>query len=160
MSINAIRARLGTTLGAISGISRVYTDLPNTMPANPDMPCFILNMREPMVTVQSRTNSSVEYNWHFDLTCLVKSEGLGNPDENFSALEDFIKLTVDALFADFTGAGAWTLLNKDAGGVTALEFTGGILGQAEQAAESNRAWGFSGTLDVMENISTVMSAGS
>lgn len=157
MSINAIRARLGTTLAAVTGISKVYTDIPNNAPAQPDMPCYILNMRDPMVTTQSRTNSSVDFTWHFDLTLLYKSEGLGNPDENMSGLEDFIKLTIDALYGDFTGAGAWDLLNKDTG---TLQFGGGVLTLEGAAEGTNRAWGFSGTLDITEYVTVTMSAGT
>ena len=157
MSINAIRARLVTDLGAITGITKVYHDIPNVAPAPPDLPCFVLDMRDPMVTTRSMTNSTVDYTWHFDLTLLFKPEGLGNPDENFSSLEDFIKLTIDKLYANFTGAGTWTLINKD---TNTLEFTGGLMSITNAPDGANRFWGFVGTLDITEEVTTTMSTGS
>lgn len=158
MSISGIRTRLASTLGAVTGIQRVYVNVPNVSPADPDMPCFILNMREPMVTVQAHNNTHVEYTWHFDLTCLVTPEGLGNPDQNMQELESYIAATVNALFGDYSGGGAWTLINKDAGGAP-FEFSGGVLTQEGQL-EGNRNWGFAGTLDVTELVATPFSAGS
>jgi len=157
MSIDAIRTRLVTDLGAITGVSKVYKDTPDLFPENADMPCFVLSMRDPMVTAQSMTNSSVDYTWAFDLTFMYKPEGLGNVAENLSALEDFIKLTVDKLFANFTGAGTWKMINKDTGG---LQFSGGILTRPNAPDNQGRVWGFTATLDVTEEISTVMATGT
>jgi hypothetical protein len=159
MAIATIRERLGTTLGAISGVRRVFPDIPDIAPAQPDMPCFILNMREPMVTVQARNNTHVDFTWHFDLTCLTKSEGLGNPAQNTAELESYIASTVAALFADYSGGGAWTMINKDAGGA-ALDFTGGVLTLEGQLEGTARAWGFSGVLDVTEFVAVTMSSGT
>lgn len=156
MSINSIRARLVTDLGAITGVTKVYHDVPNVFPAPADMPCFILDMRDPMVTTRSETNSSVDYTWHFGLTFVFKPEGLGNPDENFSSLEDFIKLTVDKLYANFTGGGTWARINKDD---NTLTFSGGVLTLDNAPESTGRVWGFIGTLDVTEEVTTTMGTG-
>jgi hypothetical protein len=156
MSISLIRTRLASDLGAVAGIKRVYADVPNNTPEAPDMPCYILNMRDPMVTTRSRTNSTVDFTWHFDLTLLYKPEGLGNPDENMTGLENYIALTVDALYGSFSGGGTWDLINKDEG---SLQFTGGVL-TLEGQVEGARAWGFSGTLDVTEFVDVTMSSGT
>ena len=157
MSIATIRSQLSIILGGVQGVARVYADEPNMMASPPDLPCFIFSFREPALSAQSLTNSSVDYTWHFNLTFLYKPEGLGNPDENMSSLEAFIKLTIDKLFANFTGAGTWTQLNKDTGG---LEFTAGLIVRVNAATEQNRYWGWTATLDISESVATTMGTGS
>lgn len=157
MSIEAIRTRLVSDLGTINGVATVYKDEPVIFPTSADMPAFILSMRDPMVTVQSRTNSSVEYMWHFDLVFLLKPEGLGTVDENMSALEDFIKLTIDTLYANFSGGNTWSVINKDTG---TLDFSGGIITRANAPEGTARVWGWTGILDVTEFVETTMSSGT
>lgn len=157
MSINAIRARLVTDLGAISGVTKVFHDEPNTQVSPADCPAFVLAFRDPACIAQSVTNSSIEYTWNFDLTFLYKPEGLGNVDENMSAVEDYIKLTIDKLAANITGGGTWRDWNKDTGTLT---FNVGILSRPNAAGEQNRYFGFMCELDITESVDTTMSAGT
>lgn len=157
MSINAIRARLVTDLGAITGVTKVFHDEPDIFPSPPDMPCFILSMRDPMVTATGDTNSSIAYTWHFDLTFIFKPAELGNVAENMSALEDFIKLTVDKMSANITGGGTWQNWNKDS---DTLDFSGGILTRPNAPENQGRVWGWTCALDITESVTTTMSAGT
>ena len=114
-------------------------------------------MRDPRVTTTSRTSGSVDFTSHFDLTLLYKPEGLGNPDENMTSLENFIKLTIDALYGNFSGGGTWDVINKD---TNTLEFSGGVLLLEGLLEGTTRAWGFSGTLDVTEFVLVTMNSGT
>jgi hypothetical protein len=157
MPISEIRTRLGNDLQAINGVVGVFYDEPDVFPAPADMPAFVLSMREPMLTAQAHNNTHVDYTWHFDLTLLYKPEGLGNPAENLSGLENLIKLTIDKLFANASGGDTWIALNKDDG---TLEFSGGILTRGNAPDATNRVWGFTCTLDITEFVETTFSAGS
>lgn len=155
MSISAIRTRLAAQLESINGVTRVFADEANVAPAAADCPTFLMSFAVPACEARSATNSSIEYVWHFELRFLYKPIGLGNPAENMSALEQYIKLLVDNLSANVTGAGTWQDWNKDTGN---LEFTVGVLELA--GTEANKAyWGFSCRLDITELVQTTMSAG-
>lgn len=157
MSIDAVRTRLVTDLGAISGVSKVFKEDPDIFPSPADMPCIILSMRDPMVTATGETNSSIEYTWHFDVTFLYKAEGLGNTAENLSGLEDFIKLFVDKMCANITGGGTWQNWNKDS---NTMDISGGILNRPNAQENQGRVWGWSCPLDITESVATTMSAGT
>lgn len=155
MSISAVRARLQRQLEQVDGVMRVYTDEPNTAPAAADCPAFLLSFANPACDARSETNSSIEYTWHFDLKFLYKPVGLGNTDENMSALEDYIKLLVDNMAANITGAGTWQDWNKDTG---SLNFAVGVL--EITGTETPKAfWGFTCRLDITESVLTTMGAG-
>ena len=155
MSIDAIREKLVTTLGAISGVSKVYKDEPNVSASAPDLPAFVLSYAQPACDARSATNSSIEYTWHFNLRFLYKPEGLGNIDENMSAVEDYVKLFVDAMSANITGGGVWQDWNKDTGN---LAFTVGLV-ETFAGEQSKFYWGYTVNLDITEIVMTTMSAG-
>lgn len=156
MSIAAIRTRLEADLKTINSVVKVFKNEPNIAPANADCPCFVLSYRDPACFARSDTNSSIEYTWQFDVMFLYKPEGLGNLDENMSALETYIKLFVDKLSANVTGGGAWRDWNKDTGTLT---FTTGILTR-EGASAPSRYYGWQCDLDITESVSTTFSAGA
>lgn len=156
MSIDAIRARLVTDLGAITGVQKVFKDEPNVAPAQADCPCFVLSYRNPACVATSETNSSIEYTWQFDVMFLYKPEGLGNTDANMSALEDFIKLFVDKMSANITGGGTWRDWNKD---TNTLAFRAGIIERANASANT-RYYGWQCDLDITESVATTFSAGT
>ena len=154
MSINAIRTKLVTELGEITGVTKVYHDEPDVAPATPDLPCFILAFRDPCCLARSETNGSIEYTWQFSATFLYKDAGLGKTEENLSGLEDFIKLFVDKMGENISGAGTWRDWNKDTG---TLEFTAGII-EKPNAPESTRYWGWTCTLDITESVATTFTS--
>ena len=155
MSINAIRSELQTTLAAISGVSKCYADEPNLSPDAADLPAFVLSYATPACDARSDTNSSIEYVWHFNVKFLYKPMGLGNVDENMSAVEDFVKLFVDAMAGNIAGGGVWRDWNKDTGN---LSFSIGLV-ETFAGESAKYYWGYTVTLDISEIVLTTMSAG-
>ena len=155
MSIDAIRSELQTTLAGISGVSKCYKDEPNISPDNADLPAFVISYAQPACDARSATNSSIEYTWHFNIRFLYKPVGLGNIDANMSAVEDYVKLFVDAMSANITGGGVWQDWNKDTGN---LAFTVGLV-ETFAGEQSKFYWGYTVNLDITEIVTTTMSAG-
>lgn len=157
MSILAIRTQLSTLLAGIQGVARVYIDDDGSVASPPDCPAFIIAMRDPTMTAASLTNSSRERTWHIGLTLLVKPFGLGDGAENTRAVENFMELTDDLLCANFSGGGVWKLINKDD---ATLEFSGYVVTRAGLPDQDSRYWGFVCTLDITEECTVTMGAGS
>lgn len=163
MAIADIRTKLYSVLGAISGTTRVYKDVPNVMPAAADCPCFILAMRSPMLTIGGEVNSDRNDTWHFSIAYLYKPAGLGNPDENMPAIESAAILfdaamCLNIMPTDGVGGNIWDGWNKDE---STLDFEGGIIEplQATGGATDNRFWGWICPLDIYKHRTTAMSAG-
>lgn len=149
------RTRLAADLKSIAGIKRVYDTIANLAPNSPDLPCFILDTRQPFLTVTGGAIGTTDRTLHFDLTFLYRAENQGNAEENIPAIELFVEATITKLYANFTGAGLY-LINKD---TNTMEFTGYMLSTNNTEA-GTRYWGFTMTLDATLTVDTTSSAGT
>ena len=149
------RERLAEDLRAIAGVRRVYETFAEQMPESPDLPCFVLDVRDPFFSITGGAVGQTEDTLYLSLTFLFKAQGQGKPIENIQAIERFLILTKQKLYANFTGGGLY-LINKD---TRTMAFSGYLLGK-ENAPVGTRYWGFDGTLDLTMFVDTTMSAGS
>lgn len=142
MSLSLIKTNLQTDLAAITGVARAYADLPKDGPASADLPAFLMSRRDPFLTVELLTNSSLLYTWHFDLLFLYKGMGQDTPEAWDDGLEPFPARLLGALYGDLTLDGA--CMDVDVSG-----FSFGVISYG-----TGQYVGFQCQLDVKEEVTT------
>lgn len=154
MSLQGAYDRLYDDFLAIEGIKRVFIDTPEVAPAQADLPCIVMAMRQPNVNANGEPGL-MEYAYHFDILLLHTGAGVGRLEEIDKAIRPYYQRLIEALAADTSGAGAWTDWNKDEGGSS---MTGGVRNPITYngAGYLGIVW----ALDIYQRIETTMSAGA
>ena len=108
MSLAAIKSRLSTVL-AVTGVTRVYSDLPEVAPIEADCPAVLMDRQDTFLTCSAWTNDTIKYDWNFRILFLLKPIGDGMFNEWDDAIEAFPARIITALWADMTMSGADTM---------------------------------------------------
>lgn len=147
MSLATIKDQLYTNLRSISGVQRVYPDLPDLAIAGADCPAIVLNRRDPFLTVTCPYNDTVEYVWHFVILFVLKPTGLGTISEWDDGIEPYPARLIAQIASDLTLGGYAKI----------AEFSGDVrVGIFE--LNNTRYFGFEWNLDVVEQVTTSMVA--
>ena len=98
-----VRGKLATNLAAITGINRVFQNVPEVAPLGADLPAVVVEVVTPtFLTADAETNGALRYIWHFKLTLLSEPVGTDNRDSAIVGMEGFPKAFLDVIFADQT----------------------------------------------------------
>lgn len=144
MSLANIKSRLATNL-TVSGVKRVYTDLPEVAPIEADCPAVLMDRQDNFLTCEAWTNDTVKYSWQFRILFLLKPAGTGTIDEWDDAIEPYPARIVTALWGDMTLNGYATMPQGN------NNFDIGII-----EYKGVRYFGFETTHTVVEQITTTM----
>mgnify|MGYP001589971369 FL=1 len=99
MAIATIKDNLVTNLGQVSGVTKVFSDMPGKAPERSECPAIIVRFRDPSCTVSPKSGMTL-YRWHLDIVFCLYPIGVETMPHKEQDIETFPALVVAKLNAN------------------------------------------------------------